>query len=726
MHQLVHARSRLSARPLTDAFRAATVVLVSATMLAVCGLLIASGSAHAASTGLQFEPQVEYPTGKMPEGIAAADLTGNGKSDLVTADKEANKVSVLINNGNGTFEAPAEYSTGVGPDAVALADLTGNGKLDIVTADGTGNTVSVLLGNGDGTFQPQVEYPAGADPVAVAVADLGNGHPDIVVADKEGNTVAVLVGKGDGTFEPLKQFATGGEKPEGVAVANLGNGTADIVATNAATNNVSVLLGKGDGTFVEPAATYSLGVGPSGTGTGPVGVALADLKGNGIQDIVTANEKAGTVSVLLGKGDGTFEEPKEFKAGKKSRAVAVTDLSDDGKPDIATANSSSEANSVSVLLGKGDGTFASGQEFPTGKEPKAIALADFNVDGKPDIVTANAGANSASVLIDNNIGVLSASPSSLTFGPQLFGTSSAAQTVTVKNTGAAPMAISAVTLGGKAPASFAASGCTGASLAVNASCSVTVTFKPTGEKGYGELKAEATVASSVGTKVLKLVGTGLPPAAIVKTEPVSEIVGPYATLSGRVISQGAGEFWFEYGPTTAYGSVTPKLPLSSSFNPQLLGTTLLLAPGRYHYRIVAQNLAGTVAGADQKFVIAPEGPLLRLLKHGHLASVLAHGLRLRLSESSPVIVTVKLQIDAAAARAAHLASTKTKRNAKVTVGSARVVLGTATKTIAVHFAANARHKLEGLKHLKLAIVATPSTRDGVVGEVARITAALNS
>jgi FG-GAP-like repeat len=726
MYQLVHTRSRLLARPPTDAFRAAAFALVVASLFGVCGLLIAPGSAHAASTGLQFEPQLEYPTGKPPEGIAAGDLTGDGKPDLVTADKEANAVSVLINKGNGTFQAPSEYSTGVGPDAVALADLTGNGKLDIVTANGTGKSVSVLLGNGDGSFQAQAEFPAGADPVAVAVADLGNGHPDIVVADKEGNTVGVLLGKGDGTFEPLKQFSTGGEKPEGVAVANLGNGTADIVATNAATNNVSVLVGKGDGTFAEPATTYSLGLGPSGTGTAPVGVALADLKGNGIQDIVTANEKAGTVSVLLGKGDGTFEEPKEFKAGKKSRAVAISDLSDDGKPDIATANASSEANSVSVLLGKGDGTFAGRQEFPTGKEPKALVLADFNGDGKPDIATANSGASSASVLIDNNIGVLSASPSSLTFAPQLFGTRSAAQTVTVTNTGAAPMTVSGVTLGGKAPASFAASGCAGASLAVNASCSVTLTFKPSGEKGYGELKAEATVATSVGTKVLKLVGTGLPPAAIVKTEPVSEVVGPYATLSGKVLSQGAGEFWFEYGPTTAYGKVTPKLPLSSSFSAQLLSATLLLAPGRYHYRIVAQNLAGTVYGSDQKFAIAPEGPLLRLLKHGHLAAVLARGLRLRLSEGSPVIVTVKLQIAAATARAAHLASSKTKRNAKVTVGSARVVLGAAAKTITLHFSANARRKLAGLRHLKLAIVATPSTHDGVVGEIARITASLNS
>jgi hypothetical protein len=723
------------ARKRVARMRAASIALAVATAAAAAAL----GSVPAqAATGVQFEPKAEYETGKAPEGIATGDLNGDGKPDLVVANKEDSTVSVLINKGNGTFPAPVPYSTGLGPDAVALGDL-GNGHLDIVTANATESTVSVLLGNGNGTFTPpSEENKTGAHPVAVAVGDLnGDGKADIVTAnglsgtEAEPGTVSILLGEGNGKFAKQQQIAVGPAKvkgPAGVAIADLnGDGKPDIVVTNPEANSVSVLINEGEkeGKLVFREAEYKLGLGPAQTGTGPVGIAVADLTGNGVKDIVTANEKAGTVSVLLGRGDGTFEEPKEFKAGKKARAVAVTDLSGDGKPDIATANASKEANSVTVLLGKGDGTFATkGGEFSVGTEPRAIALADFNGDGKPDIATANFGANTASVLLDANVGVLSVSPGSLSFPAQLFGTTGAAQGITVTNAGAAPLSVSGVTVAGKAASSFSAAGCASTTLAVGASCSVAVGFKP---NGYGELKAEATVATSVASKVLKLVGTGLPPAAQVTTEPVSEIAGTYVTLGGRTVSQGPGSFYFQYGPTTSYGSSTPALPLSSSFSAQVLAATLSLPPGRYHFRLVAVNLAGTSYGGDEAFAIPPESPLVRLLKHGHLASVLKHGLRVQVSDpdGASTVIRVRLLIDAATARAARLASTKGKSKKKVLVGSARVVTtATGVDTVTVHFTSAARRRLAGVGHFKLTVTATPATPSGVLGEVTTLATVL--
>jgi hypothetical protein len=170
--------------------------------------------------------------------------------------------------------------------------------------------------------------------------------------------------------------------------------------------------------------------------------------------------------------------------------------------------------------------------------------------------------------------------------------------------------------------------------------------------------------------------------------------------------------------------VTPALPLSSSTTAQQLTATLSLSPGStYHYRLVASNLLATVDGADQAFTIPPEPPLLRVLKHARLASLLRHGLRLRVSDSSRALIAVKLQVDAESARAAHLIPPKSKRKAKVTIGSLRVtVAANRGKTVTVKFAGAARRNLARLGRIKLTISATASTPNGVAGSPTSIAA----
>jgi hypothetical protein len=371
-----------------------------------------------------------------------------------------------------------------------------------------------------------------------------------------------------------------------------------------------------------------------------------------------------------------------------------------------------------VVLGKGDGTFAPQAEYKTGKGPVALAIADLNGDGVPDIATANAAENTVTALLSTP--VLETSASSLSFPNQLFGTKSAAQKVVVTNSGSAPLAIGSITVSGN----FAASGCAGlpaGGLPAGASCSLSVTFSP---KGYGSLKGEVTIASNAGAKKIKLSGTGLPPAASVTTGQVSEIAGTYVTLNGTVISQGPGTFYFQYGKSSAYGEATPALPLSSSSTAQALAATLSLAPGTtYHYRLVASNLAGTSYGADQVFTIPPEAPTIKLLRHGRLAALLRRGLRVRVSESSREIIRVKLLVNAQTARAAHLIPVHSKRRAMVTVGSARVtVAANHGKTVTVSFGPAARRKLARLGRLRLTLTATPATLNGLAGEATSVTA----
>jgi hypothetical protein len=379
--------------------------------------------------------------------VAIADVNGDGKPDMVVANwcayssctSPGTNVGVLLGKGDGTFQPAVEYASGgLFADSVAIAQLRGPGHpLDIVVANcgsssqtncvntsGSGD-VSVLLGNGDGTFQPAALYPLGASgATSVAVADVnGDGKPDLIVAtgSSTAGLVGVLLGNGDGTFQAEATYSSGGISPLAIAVANLGNGEFDVVVANQWTDNtdtssnVSVLTGNGNGTF-NTAMPYPTG------GFYPDSIAIADVNRDGKPDLVVANSSVGSdgglgnVGVLLGNGDGTFEPEMPYDSGGYgAAAVAVADVNGDGKLDVVVANcsgSSSDcsggAGNVGVLLGNGDGTFQTAVTYTSGSTyPFAVAVADVNGDGRPDIVAANCssancgqGAGYAGVLLN--------------------------------------------------------------------------------------------------------------------------------------------------------------------------------------------------------------------------------------------------------------------------------------------------------------------------------------
>jgi len=365
-----------------------------------------------------FADDQRFSVGSFPSSVTTGDFNGDGLIDLVTADLVtangyySGNVSVLLGRGDGTFADDQRFSVGDGPRSVTTGDFNGDGLIDLVTAnDHYSGDVSVLLGRGDGTFADDQRFSVGDGPSSVTTGDFnGDGLIDLVTANNVSDDVSVLLGRGDGTFADDQRFSVG-SRPSSVTTGDFnGDGLIDLVTTNdefpfSAASDVSVLLGRGDGTFAHD-QLFSVGFRPRSVTTG-------DFNGDGLIDLVTANNVSDDVSVLLGRGDGTFADDQRFSVGRRPRSVTTGDFNGDGLIDLVTANDL--YNDVSVLLGLGDGTFADDQRFSVGEGPSSVTTGDFNGDGIIDLATANRDSSDVSVLLG-----LAGSGTAMNFHPRKF------------------------------------------------------------------------------------------------------------------------------------------------------------------------------------------------------------------------------------------------------------------------------------------------------------------
>ncbi len=375
-----------------------------------------------------FGAKTDFGTGAgtAPGAIAIGDVNGDGMPDIAVAAYSSDGVSVAVNTTAPGVSTPAFgfttlSATAPSPQAIALADMNGDGRLDVITGNGfsSATTLSVLLNATNlttgtpptPTFAAHQDFSTGYQADAVTVADVdGDGRPDVIVANAL-PFVTVLrnttpSGSAVVTFAPPLQLAAG-SSPMGVAAADInGDGRRDILVANNASNTVSVFIN----TTTAPGAPAFAAQQTFAVGANPTGLQAVDINGDGKPDLVVSNygsSSGNTISVLRnitrpGSQIVGLEAHQTFTTGTAPWAVAAGDINGDGRADIAAANLF--GNSVSVLLNTiaQDASLpglAAPQNFAANANANSITRADFDGDGRPDLLAANfvastpAGAN---------------------------------------------------------------------------------------------------------------------------------------------------------------------------------------------------------------------------------------------------------------------------------------------------------------------------------------------
>ena len=379
--------------------------------------------------------------GSMTSAVVAGDFNGDGIEDVAFAS--GSSVSILLGNTNGTLYTGNTYTAGRGAAGLVAGDFNGDGKTDLAVSNPQGQTITILLGNGDGSFSVlSATSPTGAYPASIVAADFnGDGKLDLAVVNMCGSNplqcyptaapqgpflLTILLGNGDGTFTATPTPPTVGNEPAYMTAGDFNNdGLIDLAVTNMGDNTVTILMGNGDGTFTP---TFS----SPGTGREPQGIVTADFNGDGALDLAVVNQIDGTVSILVNQNcagtsalNCTFATPKPAtKVGNGPIALAAADINGDGLLDLVVANSGD--NTISVLLGNGAGVFTAvtpknPQYFTTPAYPNSLALADVNGDGRVDAVTLAGGGYS--LMLQSPVAALSLTASNapvLPYGQQVY------------------------------------------------------------------------------------------------------------------------------------------------------------------------------------------------------------------------------------------------------------------------------------------------------------------
>ncbi|CAF1296076.1 unnamed protein product [Adineta ricciae] len=411
----------------------------------------------------EFSKQFSYNTGSAPHpySLATGDFNDDNQADVVVANSDTDSINILFGLNNGMFSTPTIYSTGTdsSPQYVITGDVDKDSRLDIISLNAKENTMSIIMNNGNGSFAQQKKYTTGSDsfPSSIVMGDLNNDNrSDFVIANKQSDSIGFFIGFDYTSFQnPFTYSLENARGPSAARVCDVNGDTyLDMVVLYQVSGLLGVFLGHGNGSFtlstlhstepnvypsefaiadfnkddhVDIAVIYFdsnvvsifLGYGNGNfsntitfsteTNTIPRSLTTGDVNNDDQVDIVTVNTYADTISIFLGEGTGNFTLIETYltEASAQPQGASIGDLNKDGNMDIAVCNY--YTSTTSIFLGYGNGSFQAQVLYSVGYQTWAnsINLADFNNDSILDIVVTNYNGNNVAILLGLGNGTFS-------------------------------------------------------------------------------------------------------------------------------------------------------------------------------------------------------------------------------------------------------------------------------------------------------------------------------
>lgn len=356
---------------------------------------------------LLFGNRTMLPTNAGPQDIALADLDGNGTLDVIVAESFADTdgaVAVRLGNGDGTFQEPRSFQAGNTPTAIAVGDMNGDAFLDIVVSNSRSGDVSVLLGDGDGGFAEARTFVTDAEPVAVALADMDDdGATDVVAVTKaESGTAVRARNLGGGSLHAVEDLLVG-LPPSAITSGDIDDDAFPELVVGTSTGEAMIFSPQVQGGFK---LIQSLNIGGLLRG-----IVAYDLDGDARLDLAVADEEGDRAVIMKGLGGGQFGSPVSIALEPRPSSITVGDFNADGRVDVAVTTSGPQGiepplPKVTALLQQANGSFLAGTPVDVEASPSAVVAVDFNADGRDDLAVANQNADTISVLLSNADGSL--------------------------------------------------------------------------------------------------------------------------------------------------------------------------------------------------------------------------------------------------------------------------------------------------------------------------------
>ncbi len=325
-----------------------------------------------------FNVPSAYSVGKKPSSLVAEDFNSDGYPDLMVSNSAGDSLTYLAGNGDGSFMAPVTMKTGREPMSLATGDFNGDGLPDVAVSSYGDGEVSIILSQKDGMFRKKTSVAVGRLPIALASGDFNNDKIADLAVTLRFDKLLILLGVGDGTFKLAESYQASGT-PAYMAVGDFDNDkNMDIaVALNSVkAGHIKVFYGKGDGTFLSPRKLAG--------GKQSSLITQADVNRDSFLDLMISNTMFDSLTLFLGGDNRHFTRMEDFAGEKGPEFIVPGEFTGDDKIDMVVCNK--RDGSISVVEGRGDGSFVYPHfNYAVGSSPRAMVGADFNQDGLTDL-----------------------------------------------------------------------------------------------------------------------------------------------------------------------------------------------------------------------------------------------------------------------------------------------------------------------------------------------------